>query len=92
VRVCRSRREPSHRIEWSGAGLDERGTDRRSGKTIVGVDPAFYRPAEVDQLVGKPKKAQEVLGWRRKIGFEELVTLMVEADDKRVRDNFETGA
>ena len=79
-------------IEWSGSGLDERGTDRRSGKTIVGVNPAFYRPAEVDQLVGNPKKAQEVLGWRRKIGFEELVTLMVEADDKRVRDNFETGA
>jgi GDPmannose 4,6-dehydratase len=79
-------------IEWSGSGLDERGTDRRSGKTIVEVDPAFYRPAEVDQLVGNPKKAQEVLGWRRKIGFEELVTLMVEADDKRVRDNFETGA
>ena len=79
-------------IEWSGTGLDERGTDRRSGKTIVGVNPAFYRPAEVDQLVGNPKKAQEVLGWRRKIGFEELVTLMVEADDKRARDNFETGA
>ena len=79
-------------IEWSGSGLDERGTDRRSGKTIVGVNPAFYRPAEVDQLVGNPKKAQEVLGWRRKIGFEELVTLMVEADDKRARDNFETGA
>jgi GDPmannose 4,6-dehydratase len=79
-------------IEWSGSGLDERGTDRRSGKTIVGVNPAFYRPAEVEQLVGNPKKAQEVLGWRRKIGFEELVTLMAEADDKRVRDNFETGA
>src|SRR5580765_7426036 len=53
-------------IEWSGSGLDERGTDRRSGKTIVGVNPAFHRPAEVDQLVGNPKKAQEVLGWRRK--------------------------
>ena len=79
-------------IEWSGSGLDERGTDRRSGKTIVGVNPAFHRPAEVDQLVGNPKKAQEVLGWRRKIGFEELVTMMAEADDKRVRDNFETGA
>jgi len=75
-----------------GGGPDERGTDRRSGKTIVRVNPAFYRPAEVDQLVGNPKKAQEVLGWRRKIGFEELVTLMVEADDKRARDNFETGA
>jgi len=79
-------------IEWSGAGPDERGIDRRSGKTIVRVNPAFYRPAEVDKLAGNPRKAQEVLGWRRKIGFDELVTLMAEADARRVRDNFETGA
>jgi GDPmannose 4,6-dehydratase len=79
-------------IEWSGAGPDERGTDRRSGKTIVRVNPAFYRPAEVDHLVGNPRKAREVLGWRCKTGFEELVTLMAEADDKRVRDNLATGA
>jgi GDPmannose 4,6-dehydratase len=78
-------------IEWSGSGQDEQGTDRRSGKTIVRVNPAFYRPAEVDTLVGNPKKAQEVLGWQRKTGFEELVALMAEADDKRARDNFETG-
>jgi GDPmannose 4,6-dehydratase len=78
-------------IEWSGSGPDERGTDRRSGKTIVRVSPEFYRPAEVDVLIGNPQKAQEILGWQRKIGFEELVTLMVEADDKRVRDKFEIG-
>ena len=68
-------------IEWSGAGPDERGIDRRSGKTIVQVNPAFYRPAEVDLLVGNPKKAQDVLGWRRHVGFADLVTMMVEADD-----------
>jgi GDPmannose 4,6-dehydratase len=79
-------------IEWSGSGTDELGTDRRSGKTIVRINPAFYRPAEVDLLVGNPKKAHEILGWQRKIGFEDLVTLMAEADDKRVRDHFETGA
>jgi GDPmannose 4,6-dehydratase len=79
-------------IEWSGSGLDETGTDRRSGKTIVRVNPAFHRPAEVDMLVGNPKKAQDVLGWRRKIGFDDLVTLMAEADDRRVRDNLVTGA
>lgn len=79
-------------IEWSGSGPDERGTDRRSGKTIVRVNPALYRPAEVDMLIGNPKKAQEILGWQRKIGFEALVTLMAEADDKRVHDNYETGA
>ena len=73
-------------IEWSGSGPEECGIDRRSGKTIVRVNPAFYRPAEVDLLIGNPKKAQEILGWQRKIGFEELVTLMAAADDKRVRD------
>jgi GDPmannose 4,6-dehydratase len=74
-------------IEWAGSGPDERGIDRRSGKTLVQVNPAFYRPAEVDVLIGNPKKAEKVLGWKRKIGFAELVALMVEADDRRVRDN-----
>ena len=76
-------------IEWSGSGPDERGIDRRSGKTIIRVNPAFYRPVEVDLLIGNPEKAQKILGWQRKIGFEELVTLMAEADDKRVRDHSE---
>lgn len=78
-------------IEWSGDGPGETGRDRKSGKTIVQVNPAFYRPAEVDQLLGNPKKAEEVLGWRRKVGFEELVTMMVEADDRSVRDGRHTG-
>jgi GDPmannose 4,6-dehydratase len=67
-------------IEWSGSGPNESGVDRRTGNTIVQVNPAFYRPAEVDYLVGNPKKAQEVLGWRRRVSFDELVTMMVEAD------------
>ncbi len=67
-------------IEWSGSGPSERGIDRRSGKTIVRVNPAFFRPAEVDLLVGNPQKAEKVLGWRRHVGFDELVTMMVEAD------------
>jgi GDPmannose 4,6-dehydratase len=79
-------------LEWSGSGPAERGTDRKSGKTIVRVNPDFYRPADVEHLVGNPKKAQDVLGWRRKAGFAELVALMADADDKRVRDNFTTGA
>ncbi|HVB17462.1 MAG TPA: GDP-mannose 4,6-dehydratase [Stellaceae bacterium] len=73
-------------IEWSGSGAQERGTDPRTGKTIVRVNPALYRPADVDALVGRPNKAQQILGWRRTVGFEQLVTLMAEADDKRVRD------
>ena len=67
-------------LEWSGSGADEQAVDRRTGKTIVRVNPAFYRPAEVDFLLGDPRKAQEMLGWRRRVGFEQLVTLMAEAD------------
>ena len=74
-------------LEWAGAGPAERGIDRRSGKLVVQVNPAFYRPAEVDALVGNPKKAREILGWQPSIGFDELVTLMADADEKRVRDN-----
>src|SRR6266851_4650651 len=74
-------------IEWSGSGLDERGIDRHSGKTVVRVNPAFYHPAEVDSLIGNPKKAEQILGWQRKVGFEALVGMMAEADDKRVREH-----
>ncbi len=73
-------------VEWAGAGADERGVDRRSGKVIVRVNPALYRPAEVDALVGNAEKAQRILGWRRTVGFAELVGMMAEADDRRVRD------
>lgn len=73
-------------IEWLGSGVDEQGIDRHSGRVVVRVNPAFYRPAEIDALVGNPQKAQRVLGWRRSVGFEELVTMMAEADDRRVRD------
>jgi GDPmannose 4,6-dehydratase len=83
-------------LEWSGRGIEERAIDRRSGRTIVRVNPAFYRPADVDQLVGNPQKARQILGWKQETGFEELVTLMVEADERRVRDrmagNAATGA
>jgi GDPmannose 4,6-dehydratase len=78
-------------IEWLGTGSEEIGRDCKSGKTLVRVNPAFYRPAEVDRLIGNPKKAEAVLGWRRKVGFEELVTMMMEADDKSVRDRRHVG-
>jgi GDPmannose 4,6-dehydratase len=73
-------------IEWSGKDAEEIGIDRKSGRTIVRVNPAFYRPAEVDILLGRPARAERALGWKRKVGFADLVTLMAEADDKRVRD------
>jgi GDPmannose 4,6-dehydratase len=74
-------------IVFEGTGVQERGVDRKSGRTIVQVEPKFYRPAEVDRLCGSPAKAEQTFGWKRKVSFPQLVTLMVEADDRRVRDN-----
>lgn len=67
-------------IEWKGTGVDEIGVDAASGKTILKVNPAFFRPAEVDILLGNPHKAETVLGWQRKVDFPGLVKLMVEHD------------
>ncbi len=69
-------------IMWEGEGTDEVGRDRKSGKVIVEVNPDFYRPAEVDLLVGDASKAKQELGWTPKVTFEHLVEMMVEADLK----------
>lgn len=69
-------------IEWDGSGLDEVGTDRKTGRKVVRINPAFYRPAEVDLLLADPRKAHTELGWKPEISFEDLVTEMVEADMK----------
>jgi GDPmannose 4,6-dehydratase len=73
-------------LEWTGGRETERGIDRRTGKTVVRVNPTFYRPADVELLIGDSTKAQRLLGWERKLGFEDLVMLMAEADARRVRD------
>ena len=70
-------------IIWQGDGMDEIGIDRNTNKTIVKVNPKFFRPVEVELLVGDPSKAQEILGWKRKISYKELCRLMVEEDIKR---------
>ena len=70
-------------IEFEGEGESEIGVDRATGKTIVRVNPDFYRPAEVDLLVGDASKAIDALGWRAKTSLEDLCALMVEADLKR---------
>jgi GDPmannose 4,6-dehydratase len=67
-------------IAWEGTGLEERGIDRRSGRTVVAVDPRFFRPAEVDLLIGSPRKALQRLGWTPTTSFLELVRMMAEAD------------
>lgn len=70
-------------IQWDGEGVNTKGIDRNSGKVIVEVSPEFYRPAEVDVLVGNPEKAMRKLGWKQKTNFSELVRIMMQADLKR---------
>jgi GDPmannose 4,6-dehydratase len=69
-------------IEWRGKNADERGIDASNGRTIVEVDPRYYRPTEVDQLLGDPRKAHQQLGWRHEISLDELVAEMVREDLK----------
>lgn len=69
-------------VVWEGEGVDEIGKDSTTGKVLVKVDPRYFRPTEVDLLLGNPKKAKEQLGWNTNISFDELVKDMVEADVK----------
>lgn len=68
------------RIEWRGSGVDEVGIDRRSGRTVVRIDERYFRPAEVDTLLGDASNARRELGWAPRVSFDELVQEMVEAD------------
>jgi GDPmannose 4,6-dehydratase len=72
-----------YNLEWTGAGEHEQALDRKSGRLLVRVNPAFYRPAEIDVLSGNPGKAERMLGWRRTVGFQQLVEKMVAADCDR---------
>jgi GDPmannose 4,6-dehydratase len=72
-------------LRWEGEGANEKGVDMKTGKTLVEVDPKYFRPAEVDQLLGDPTKAKTQLGWNpSKTSFEELVRIMVTHDMKKV--------
>jgi len=79
-------------IEWEGTGVDEIGRARETGKTVVRMDKRYYRPTEVDQLLGDATKAREQLGWQPTVKFDELVSIMTEGD-LRLLDNpaYETG-
>ena len=75
------------RIDWRGEGIDEVGIDANSGRAIVHVDPRYFRPTEVETLLGDPSKAREKLGWSAEVSFSELVAEMVVADlDEAKRD------
>jgi len=71
-------------IEWEGEGVNEIGKDANTGKVLVKVNPEFFRPAEVDILIGDYSKAKKELGWEPKVKFEELVKMMVEKDLERI--------
>jgi len=72
-------------IEWQGVGIDEVGVNPDNGKVIVEINPRYFRPTEVDVLIGDNKKAKEELGWKPKVKFEELVEIMVESDFKKIK-------
>jgi len=67
-------------LEWQGSGVDEVGIDSTSGRIVIRIDPKYFRPAEVDLLLGDPSKAKRELGWKLKTSFEELVNMMTDAD------------
>jgi GDPmannose 4,6-dehydratase len=72
-------------LDFSGEGIEEIGVDAASGKTLVAVDPRYFRPAEVEQLLGDPSKAKAELGWEPKVGLSQLVEMMVDADVEAAR-------
>ncbi len=67
-------------ITWEGSGVDEKGIDKKTGNTIIKIDPKYFRPTEVDLLIGDPSKATKKLGWKPIITFETLVDIMTQAD------------
>ena len=76
-------------VRWEGKGINEKGYDDNTGKVLVEVDPKYFRPTEVETLLGDPSKAAERLGWKAKVGFNELVAEMVREDVKEAeRDLF----
>ncbi|MFR9650388.1 MAG: GDP-mannose 4,6-dehydratase, partial [Rikenellaceae bacterium] len=73
-------------LRWEGEGVNEKGIDVATGKELVAVDPKFFRPAEVEQLLGDPTKAKTLLGWNpTQTSFPELVKIMVQHDLKYVK-------
>lgn len=79
-------------VEWKGAGVDEIATDKATGKTIVKINKKFFRPAEVEVLLGNPKKAETALGWEREIPFAEMVERMVKNDMRLVEKEIKAKA
>ncbi len=83
--VEKSARHVGYEIVWKGEGVDEKGYDAITGKLIVEVDPSYFRPAEVELLLGDCTKAREVLGWEAKVDIDELVEIMMKHDLKEAK-------
>ncbi len=77
------------KIEWKGQGVEEIGIDSSTGNVVVRINPKFFRPAEVDILIGDPSKAESKLGWEREVSFKQLVERMIKNDMKQVREEIE---
>ena len=73
-------------IEWKGKGMQEKGIDKKTGKTIIEIDERYFRPSEVDLLIGDCSKAKKILGWEPKTKFEDLIKIMVESDIEEVNN------
>ncbi len=84
-------REIGIELEWQGTGSDEKGIDIQTGNVLVEVDPRYFRPAEVELLIGDPRKALETLNWKPRMSFPELVKKMVQADINQIGKNMDEG-
>jgi GDPmannose 4,6-dehydratase len=72
-------------IAWEGAGINEVGKDAATGKILIRIDPRYFRPTEVDFLLGDPSKAREKLGWENRVSFDQLIKIMVHDDLKEAQ-------
>jgi GDPmannose 4,6-dehydratase len=73
------------RIEWRGEGVGEQGIEVGNGRVLIEIDPRYFRPTEVEALIGDPAKAHKKLGWRHKVSFDALVEEMVDSDLAELR-------
>lgn len=80
--ITKAFHEAGIELTWEGSGVDEKGRDRATGKVLVEVDPRYFRPAEVELLIGDPTKAITKLGWKPRVSLDELITMMVHSDLK----------
>ncbi len=81
----KSFKEAGIELDWNGEGVEERGKDKKSGEILVEVDPSYFRPTEVEILLGDPTKAKEKLGWEPEVKFEELIKIMMKSDLEKAR-------